>query len=215
MGDAAPRERALGAGRGSAVLVAGPPPPRVPLPEALILQAEAVLADTGVQGFTIEEVIRRSGTHAADVTEIVTSAHDLLDALFVHGFRNFAENDIEPSDDAVGDILRGFEMYRAWALANPVYYQLMFVSRLAGYEPSPSAGSVGWKTFEVLAIRVGRAVEEGHLEGNPLDVTLDLWSTVHGSVMLELAGPGIFEDQPGARFSARMRRVLDGFRPGR
>lgn len=183
------------------------------LPERLLLHAEAVLADTGVQGFTLEEVIRRSGAMVQDVAEVVMDAHGLLDALFVQGFRNFAANDIAPSADAAGDILRGWETYRAWALAHPVHYELMFASRTAGYEPSPSAGSVGWRSFEALTMRVGRAIGEGQIEGDPLDVTLDLWSTAHGCVMLELAGPGIFDDRPDVRFTARMRRALDGFRP--
>lgn len=185
------------------------------LPERLLLHAEAVLADTGVQGFTLEEVIRRSGERAEDVAEIVTDAHGLLDALFVQGFESLAADEVPPSADATGDILRGWETYRAWALAHPVYYELMFASRTAGYEPSPSAGSVGWRNFDALTIRVGRAIAEGQLEGDPLDVTLDLWSTAHGCVMLELAGPAIFHDQPDVRFTARMRRTLDGFRPQR
>ncbi len=37
------------------------------LPERLPLHAEAVLADTGVQSFTPEEVVRRSGERPEDV----------------------------------------------------------------------------------------------------------------------------------------------------
>ena len=49
----------------------------------------------------------------------------------------------------------------------------------------------------------------------PLDVTLDMWAAAHGSVMLEFAGPGIFDDRPDVRFTARMRNTLDSFRPRR
>ncbi len=185
------------------------------LVESLRLHAEAALADLGIQCFSLEEVARRSGESPETVARAFGDTHGILDALFIHGHQNFQSNDIEPSDDAVGDLLRGFEMYRAWALAHPVYYRLMFAPLDQGYEPSPHAGNAGWQNFETLTTRAGRAIASGGIEGTPLDVALDLWSVAHGCVMLELAGPGIFHDAPEERYRARMRRMLDTYRRAR
>ncbi len=183
------------------------------LVEALLLHAEAVLADAGIQGFTLEEVARRSGVGDDSVAAVFGDAHGILDALFIAGHTNFRANDIEPSDDPVGDLLRGFDTYRAWSLAHPVYYRLMFAPLDQGYEPSPRAGNAGWLNFEALTERAGRAIASGAIEGSPLDVAFDLWSLAHGCVMLELAGPGIFHDAPEERYRARIRRMLDSYRP--
>jgi len=185
------------------------------LAETLLLHAEAVLADAGIQGFTLEEVARRSGMGDDAVAAVFGDSHGILDALFIQGHENFHANDIEASADPVGDLLRGFDMYRDWSLAHPVYYRLMFAPLDQGYEPSPNAGNAGWRNFEALTIRAGRAVASGTIEGAPLDIALDLWAVAHGSVMLELAGPGIFHDAPEERYRARMRRTLDSFRPAR
>ena len=80
--------------------------------------------------------------------------------------------------------------YRENALANPHLYSVMFgATSLGGYRLAPEEREVGRYTFVVLADAVERAMDAGRLRrDDPSVVAEQLWSAMHGFVMLELAG---------------------------
>lgn len=68
---------------------------------------------------------------------------------------------------------------------------------LGGYRRSGDELDRGRETFDVLVGGTQRAMKEGHLApGDAEQVAGQLWSALHGYVMLELAG--YFREEDGA-----------------
>ncbi|HEX2577685.1 MAG TPA: WHG domain-containing protein, partial [Aquihabitans sp.] len=99
--------------------------------------------------------------------------------------------EVPVTDDPVADLVGTAEAYRANALDNANLYRVMFgVNPLALVDPTDLAGTeaVGLDAFEALVAVVARCVEAGVLAGDPGRLALQVWSTAHGAVSLELAG---------------------------
>lgn len=102
-------------------------------------------------------------------------------------------------DDPVADLLVQAMIYRRFALADPNRYHLMFgvsapgTGPLIGREPSLDGGlttlaEVNAAYGEVVEV-VRRCMSAGRLRRDePISVTGQMWSLLHGYMMLELAG---------------------------
>jgi len=145
-------------------------------PKALTARRLAVSAQTSTMA-----VYTHFGGMPALVREIVSE-----------GFRRLADhvNAVPATDDPVSDLVEMAFAYRANALENPHLYSVMFgATSLGGYTLAPGEHAVGLYTFVVLSDAVARAIEMGRLRsGSPDLVAQQLWTAMHGHVMLELAG---------------------------
>jgi len=106
--------------------------------------------------------------------------------------------------------------YRANALENPHPYSVMFgATSLGGYRLAPEERAVGIYTFEVLSEAVARAMDAGRLRrGDPDLVAQQLWTAMHGYVMLELAGLHLSTKDPAEEvFRPLMTTLLAGLSP--
>ena len=95
--------------------------------------------------------------------------------------------------------------YRAFALADPHFYAVMFGRGVRPATDAPDA--VAQPTFGVLRDAVARVLP-GAGPDRVEDVALGLWGLVHGLASLELAGlvPGDDADRD-ARYAAALRAV--------
>lgn len=93
----------------------------------------------------------------------VQSIHDPLDRLTAHG-----------------------REYVAFALANPQYYDLMFINESVTKAFAPSdSWKEGGESYGILRKNVKECMEAGYFPGENLDgVTFAMWSTVHGIAAL-------------------------------
>src|SRR6478735_4802089 len=135
-----------------------------------LLEAAALLLDEeGPDSLTARRLAREAHTSTMAVYTHFGGMQALVREIVVEGFRRFAEHvtDQPQTDDPAADLA---EMAGAYRLA-------------------PEEREVGRYTFVVLADAVERAMDAGRLRrDDPGVVAEQLWSAMHGFVMLELAG---------------------------
>ena len=158
-----------------------------------LLEAAALLLDEeGPDSLTARRLAKEAHTSTMAVYTHFGGMQALVREIVVEGFRRFAEHvtDQPQTDDPAADLAEMAFAYRENALENPHLYSVMFgATSLGGYRLAPEEREVGRYTFEVLADAVERAMDAGRLRrADPGVVAEQLWSAMHGFVMLELAG---------------------------
>jgi AcrR family transcriptional regulator len=181
-----------------------------------LLEAAALLLDDeGPSALTARRLASAAGTSTMAVYTHFGGMPALVREIVVEGFKRLAEHvtDHPRTQDAVDDLEQMAFAYRANAVENPHLYSVMFgATSLGGYSLAPEERAVGLYTFEVLSDAVARAIEMGQLRaGNPDLVAQQLWTAMHGYVMLELAGLHIPHDDPVEDvLKPLLRTLLDG-----
>ena len=192
------------------------PPPRDAyhhgaLREALIDASETLLAERGVEGFSLREVARRSGVspaapahHFGDatglLTAVATAAFDGLTAALEAGnARGKADPVARLREQGVG--------YVSFALRHPGRFGLMFrpdIARDAALEAHAQASFAVLESGVRALYDLPAATPLAPVQWNAL---LSLWSVVHGFAHLALAGK--FElFAPGGGREALLRQTL-------
>jgi AcrR family transcriptional regulator len=181
------------------------------LREALIDAAEAVLAERGLEGFSLREVARRSGVSPAAPAHHFGDAAGLLAAVATLAFDGLTAalqaGNARGGTDPVARLREQGVGYVGFALRHPGRFGLMF--RYGPHKDEALARS---------AHAAFMALEQGvrDLCGAPLptplapeqsNALLSIWSVVHGFAHLALAGQ--FDDMapPGGR-EAMLRTAL-------
>jgi AcrR family transcriptional regulator len=164
------------------------------LRSALLDAAASVLADHGVEGFTLRECARRAGVshgapahHFGDVRALLTAftaqSFERLEAL-THEYQRKAQ------PDGFSQLLASGTAYVDYALTERARFQLMFRSdRLDGSDEH--LRRAGQAVFAILQESMARTSAEAGAEGVMLpEKTALAWSIVHGfaTLMLENAG---------------------------
>jgi AcrR family transcriptional regulator len=181
-----------------------------------LLEAAALLLDEeGPNALTARRLASSAGTSTMAVYTHFGGMPALVREIVVEGFKRLAEHvtDHPRTDDAVDDLAEMAFAYRANARENPHLYSVMFgATSLGGYSLAPEERAVGLYTFEVLSEAVARAMEMGQLRsGDPDLVAQQLWTAMHGYVMLELAGLHLSSKDPVAEvFRPLMETLLGG-----
>src|SRR3982751_4795766 len=96
------------------------------LRESLIEAAEAVLAERGVDGFSLREVARRAGVSPAAPAHHFGDARGLLSELALQGFQEFGDDlaaaDARGGDDPARRLYEQGLAYVAFAMRRPVRF---------------------------------------------------------------------------------------------
>ncbi|HEY5249660.1 MAG TPA: TetR/AcrR family transcriptional regulator [Dermatophilaceae bacterium] len=183
---------------------------------SLLHAASTLLAAEGPEALTVRRIAAEAGVSTMGVYSRFGGKEGVIDALLRDGFQALADAmAAEPdSDEPVGDLRHCCTAYRAFALANPTRYRIMFEGLVPGVELSPESAAVAARSFEVLVAKVRRCVDAGLLSGgDPHQIAASLWSVTHGLVSLELGGhkPAVLSgDDPYERTVGAMVR---GFSP--
>jgi AcrR family transcriptional regulator len=181
---------------------ATPAPPASPTPRsayhhgalrpALIEAAESLLAERGVEGFSLREVARRSGVspaapahHFGDaagvLTAVATSAFDHLTAALEAG-------NARGGSDPLARLREQGVGYVAFALQYPGRFGLMFQPGLKEDEALRQSARAAFQALE-QAIRDLHGVPAAQaLTPSQRNALLQVWSVVHGFAHLALAG---------------------------
>ncbi len=169
---------------------------------ALIDASEAVLAERGLEGFSLREVARRSGVSPAAPAHHFGDLQGLLHAVADQGFGELAQA-LEAGNkrggiDPVARLREQGVGYVGFALRYPGRFGLMFRGDFHPQRPGPpepitegsEAGGAG-HAFSVLEAGVRGVLDlPAHkpLNATQWQVLLATWSVVHGFAHLALAG---------------------------
>lgn len=169
---------------------------------ALIEAAEAVLAERGVQGFSLRETARRAGVSPAAPAHHFRDASGLLTAVAAGAFRDLGDSlqAAELAGNREARIRAQGVAYVRFALANRARFDLMWRAALLNRD-DPDYAAAATRAFILLdrAVRGGEGGVSG--PGGPETApSVACWSMVHGFATLAL--DGTFGTEPGAAESA-------------
>jgi AcrR family transcriptional regulator len=155
----------------------------------LVGAALAVLQRDGAAAFTLRNITAEAGCSTTGVYTYFGGKHGLVDAIFLDSFDSF-DVAVGPAL-ATGDLIGAGRAYRQWALAHPTQYMVMFGRAVPDYEPSEAALGRALESF----VRLADGVRRAHPGDDFAERAYHLFATVHGYVMLEMAGMAAATDQ--------------------
>ena len=100
------------------------------------------------------------------------------------------------------------EAYVRFARENPAAYKLMFDLAQPDEAAYPDLAVASARPREAMAGYVRELVDAGVLKGDPVELGYVFWATIHGLIVLDLAGrlpPGAFETLRLTALGALMR----------
>jgi AcrR family transcriptional regulator len=190
------------------------------LRQALIDATDALLAERGVEGFSLREVARRSGVSPAAPAHHFGDAQGLLEAVATLAFEGLTAaleaGNARGGSDPVARLREQGVEYVAFARRHPGRFGLMF---RAGVPRGSALERAGRAAFAVL--EDGMRDLYGVPRGKPLNAAqwealVGIWSVVHGYAHLALAGQfnagagKTSRGQADSAVRAVLQRQLDG-----
>ncbi|MBX3501188.1 MAG: TetR/AcrR family transcriptional regulator [Alphaproteobacteria bacterium] len=172
------------------------------LHQALIDATEDILAEHGIEGFTLREAARRAGVSAAAPAHHFGSATGLLTEVALLGFeeltRDLKEANARGGKDVAARLREQGVAYVRFALSHPGLFQLMFrATRLkAQDERLHLAGRAAMGELKSAIGDYFRQAGRRPSERTTLATTLAAWSAAHGFAQLALEGK--FDTEAGA-----------------
>lgn len=167
-----------------------------------VLEAALRLLDTeGPEALQVRKIAAEVGSSTMTVYTHFGSMVDLRTAVIQEGLLRFAAalEQVGQTEDPIADLFAQGAAYRRFGLDNPHLYRMMFgVSTPKSNQQnfrdltqgdSPSALPEGSTAFGILANLAGRAAEAGRVTvPDPVAFAAQIWSAIHGYVLLEMAG---------------------------
>jgi len=170
------------------------------LRSALIEAAEAVIAERGLDRFSLRETARRAGVSPAAPAHHFGDVRGLLTAIAAQAFAYLADAleaaDASAGPDRASRIKAQGIAYVAFALDRPARFDLMWRKALLDHD-DPQLSEAGQRAWELLdrATRGPNAPHSGPLDPR-LAPSTAAWSIVHG--FARLAIDGAFGPEPDA-----------------
>ena len=179
--------------------------PRTPSGEAnprerLLAAALRLLAEAGPEALQARRLAAEVGMSTMALYTHFGGLPQLITEVIREGFLRFGRRlqQVPRGNDPVADLFTLGLAYRDWALENPQLYRLMFGvtapgGRHTGTDPVGSTVAnplpEAQAAFAQLVDAVTRIIEAGGPgEEEPASAANQIWSAVHGYVLLEIAG---------------------------
>jgi AcrR family transcriptional regulator len=160
--------------------------------DRLLAAATALLDEAGPAAVTTRRLAQRADTTTMSVYSEFGSLGGVVRAVVDEGFTRLGEAfaAIRRTDDPVCDLLVLGATYRDRALAQPSLYAVMFgTAPLGGYRRSGDELVQGIETFAVAVDLVSQAMKHERMRpGDAFRTTAQLWSALHGELVLEMSG---------------------------
>lgn len=177
---------------------------------ALLDAAETVLDRDGVGGVTIRAVAREAAVAPMGVYNRFTNKDGLLNALALRAFDELAAAIDVPTDDTPQQRLtQAARGYRAFALAHPARYALIFATGSPAADPLSPVREHGREVFGILVGMVQAVAPAAAIDS--VDGAQAIWNAMHGAVTIELAGVTQTSD-PDTNFDQTIELVINGLR---
>lgn len=98
----------------------------------------------GLAALSMRDIAARVGMQAPSLYSYFESKHDIYDAMFAEGMRDFVDEGPDTSSDA--DLRKAMlalaRRFVRFCTDDPVRYQLLFQRTIPGFEPSPEAYAI-------------------------------------------------------------------------
>lgn len=190
------------------------------LRNALISAAIEMIAEFGVTSVTVRALAKRVGVSPAAYAHHFPDKATLLLAIATEGFdrMNAAFAPALRCDDPYQRFYELGQRYLDFALGNPAHYKVMFSEHSGlGHDAvcDEEFIEVSTKAFQALYYTVEQLVLTTHSERNSLDVSMLVWSQIHGAVSLWQEGmfaPAVAEGESGRteeQFRNLMRKAAE------
>ena len=171
----------------------------------LVEAAADLLSEEGPGALSARRLAREAATSTMAVYTHFGGMPALVRAVVAEGFTRLYDRvaQAEPADDGadpLADLVVAGTAYRAFALAEPHLYLVMFGSASLGeYRLTEDELEVGLAAFGQLVAVVERVMAAGAIRpGDPAAVAGQFWAALHGYVMIELSGLSHVVDDPEA-----------------
>jgi AcrR family transcriptional regulator len=150
-----------------------------------------LLHEEGHSALSVRRIAVKAGCSTMGVYHWFGGKEGLVDALLIDGFKGFADalqkSRPKKTDRALPALMAQGRAYRTWALANPVYYRVMFLQAIPDCIPGVEAQLAGLVAYETLRSEIVREQKLGTIKEKDADVVaLSVWGLVHGLVSIEL-----------------------------
>ena len=198
------------------------PPRRTRTPSAdvereLLAAAETVLVREGPAGLTVRAVAAEAGLAPMNVYNRFGGKDGLIGALLIRGFDRLrvtiADTAAKPGPGMRDWLLSCGLAYRAFALANPHLYGLMFEDAVLQKHDDPEVSEHAVAAFNGLVAVVELGAAAGLIAApDPVEVAQQIWSSLHGAVALELKGLVLTPD-PLHTYRTLLGTVIRGLAP--
>lgn len=180
--------------------------------------ARQQMADNGTAGISLRAIAREMGITAPAIYNYFPSLDDLITALLVDAFNGLGDAvEAGAVGDSTADKLRNAaHAYRAWALASPADFQLIYGNPIPNYK-APAELTIplarrpleiftqillegmeqdNWQIpahYRTIAATIDAYMQTWMQDSVPSDVPVQaiytilvMWSRIHGIIMLEL-----------------------------
>jgi AcrR family transcriptional regulator len=159
--------------------------------ERLCEAAERLFAERGPDAVTMRQLAAELGVSPMTPYRYFKDKEDILAAVRANGFDRFSEALERARDGAQGARARGAAVGQAYvdfAFQHPHTYKLMFDLNQPHEKDYPELVRAARRARETMTAWVGDQIDEGVMAGEPEQIGLMFWASVHGIVVLELAG---------------------------
>ena len=153
--------------------------------------AGRMFASRGREGFTLRALAGELGVSAMTPYRYFRDKDDILAAVRARAFTRFAEA-LEQAMAAPGGALSKatavYEAYVGFAFGEPDSYRLMFDLSQPNEDDYPELVEATKRARATMTAYVRGLVAEGLLAGDPELMGHVFWASLHGAVVLQLAG---------------------------
>lgn len=163
------------------------------LRRALMQAAIDLVAESGVEGFTLREAAKRAGVSAAAPYRHFNDRADLLAAIATEGF-SLLLPELQAAidrrkDDSMAALAELGLAFVDFGVQHPSHFKLMYGPHLPGRAAHPELGDLDLEGFRYLSQAIARAQADGRLAaGEPRQMALVSFAFVYGAVSSYLDG---------------------------
>lgn len=158
------------------------------LTEALVQEGAKLLAEEGVEGFSLRKIARRIGVTVAAPSHHFGSAKGLLTAIATEGFARLAarlEGAAASAHDPPDVVISMCRAYVESGASDPGYAAVMFRLDLLNADDEPFR-ECAFHAFDLLKMAVAKAAPEAADPAQISIATKALWAAMHGIVALPM-----------------------------
>jgi AcrR family transcriptional regulator len=152
--------------------------------EAILSAALKLFSDEGYENVTMRKIADKIEYSVGTIYLYYKDRDEIFFELHNRGFAEFYQKQlsVQHIKDPIERLFAHGMAYIEFAMENPEYYDVMFISRTSAKTLHQFEHWMeGERTYGLLKLNIKQAIEAGHFLGADLEVAaFSLWSFVHG-----------------------------------